>query len=261
VGAPFCPNNVAGASATWEVGRDAAIPVGLPPAVQPQWSVYNYAPFIITTDEFVARITSWSNPYRTVYGKFYIAVCTDNTDYAGGASLAAGYVITGYSDAPGNVARFKAATAPGTNKNWVLVPRGQCVLFYEEDLGPIYTMAIGGSMWQEVEVTYLMNYITGDVGRYTVKFDKYAVGALLGQRAAFTVFLPPTPRVEGYGVSVREEVAAEARVPQWAVGALDAPLCPTASNNVWPGIRGGCYGRAVAGVVAHGYGYIVVSYG
>jgi len=86
------------------------------------------------------------------------------------------------------------------------------------------------------------------------------VGALLGQRAAFTVFLPPAPRVEGYGVSVREEVAAEARVPQWAVGALDAPLCPTASNNVWPGIRGGCYGRAVAGVVAHGYGYIAVRY-
>jgi len=225
------------------VGVDPQIPLGFPLAAVPKLYVYNNAPFILSTDEFLQRVLSWSRPYRTVFAKFHVTFCGGE----GEVHMVVGYIVTGYSDDVVVAGSQKGARVLSgkISTGWVLVPAGGCTTVYTLDIGSTYDVVIRGAMCQK---------IAGDVN---AMLD--SVEATVGDPPkSLTFLLPPSRRVVGHGdVTVREEVLGEAPIPSWASGI--GQMCPRSDGRVWPGIQGECYGRAVVGVVAHGHGYVEVT--
>jgi len=252
----YTKNNPIGAWARVDLASSGRVPMGFPLAVIPQWNmgVYNRAPFIMSTEEFLHRIATWSKPHRTVYGRFHVSACYYLDEYGYRAfRVMGGWIVVGYDDKYVDAGSLKGerVVEKRTSTGWVAVPFGSCAPLVVDDIvDAVYSAEVYGIMCQVAERRYpLLNVYKLDTA--------YAV---VGEQSPITLLLPPIPRVVGHGeVVVREEVLGEAAVVEWARGAAE-PQCPRSDGREWPGIRGLCYGRAVVGVIAHGRGYIDVEY-
>jgi len=246
------------ATAAWDISPNpATIPIGVPPQIPVNYQVVNNAPFVMTNDDLLARLNTWSRPFKTVYAQFVVMGCDACvTDYqylcqVHAPAVIAGWYITSSTDA--KEALSASFTSGGTDvANWVAVPRGQCKVLFTVDVGPVYTTQLEYSQYQEVSYVDWMW-----IRRYD-RASEAAITGLVGERKPFTLYLPPAHAITAYGDVALRVVGEYMDVPDW-VRPYAAPLCPTVEGNKWPGLTGACYGAKIAGIVANGVGYVVLS--
>jgi len=242
------------AMAEWHLSPNpVTIPIGVPPQIPVNYQVENNAPFVMSNDDLLTRLNTWSRPYKTLYARFVVMGCDGclTSPYLCGLpDIIAGWQIISSSDVKDNLGA--SFTTVGSTDDWVPVPRGQCRVLFSVDVGPVYTTQLEYSQYQEVSYVDWMW-----IRRYD-RASEAVISGLVGESKPFTLYLPLAHAVTAYGDVKLRVVGEYMDVPDW-VRPYATPLCPVVEGNRWPGLVGGCYGAMLRGLVAHGIGYVVLS--
>jgi len=243
------------ATAEWHLSPDpVTIPIGVPPQIPINYRVENNAPFIMSNDDLLARLNTWSRPYKTLYARYVIMGCdgclTAYPFLCDWPHVIAGWQIISSSDTKESL--DINITAVGSTDDWIPVPRRQCRVLFSVDVGPVYVTQLEYSQYQEVSYLGPMWMWRHD------RAGEAIISGLVGESKPFTLYLPLAHAVTAYGNVKLRAVGEYMDVPDW-VRPYATPQCPVVEGNRWPGLVGGCYGARLSGLVVHGIGYVELS--